>query len=246
MLDKAFNWASKHNLGVIVDLHPAPGSQYGYEHSGSRDGSLLWPSDANIQRTVDAIRYLSNRYGSRDSLLAIELLNEPSGSIPLGTLGRYYAAGYAAVREHTAEAYVIMSARLSGDPPEILDVIAGGGFEKYAVDVHYYNLYDDGTFGSMTLEDNIHYVRKRRARELDRMQRAGGPQALVGEWAAEWATAAKTRRPSDAADYGRFARAQLDVFRAASFGWAYWTYRHDGDLGWSLKQMMEQGLVSFT
>jgi aryl-phospho-beta-D-glucosidase BglC (GH1 family) len=143
-----------------------------------------------------------------------------------------------------------MSAPLSSHPQEILGVIAAnsggaGGFRNHVVDVHYYNLYDD-TFDHMTLEDNIRYVRDKRPAELGAMQRADGPPVLVGEWAAEWGN--KPRGGASGDDYGRFAQAQPDVFGAASFGWAYWTYRNDdaGDPGWSLKEMMQQGIVSFT
>ncbi|XP_076890822.1 putative glucan 1,3-beta-glucosidase A [Bidens hawaiensis] len=34
-LDRAFLWAKKYNLKVILDLHAAPGSQNGFEHSSS-------------------------------------------------------------------------------------------------------------------------------------------------------------------------------------------------------------------
>ena len=105
---------------------------------------------------------------------------------------------------------MIMSARLSRDPPEILGVTAAaanGGFRRHVVDVHYYNLYSD-TFDHMTLEDNIRYVRDKRPAEMGGMQRADGPPVLVGEWAN------KPRGGASGDDYGRFAQAQLDVFCA--------------------------------
>lgn len=59
-------------MKVIVDLHAAPGSQNGWEHSSSRDGSLQWgQTDANIQDTVAVIDFLANRY----NLTVYEALN---------------------------------------------------------------------------------------------------------------------------------------------------------------------------
>lgn len=52
----------KYYLKVIIDLHAAPGSQNGYEHSASRDGSQEWgTTDANIDQTVAVIDFLASR-----------------------------------------------------------------------------------------------------------------------------------------------------------------------------------------
>jgi aryl-phospho-beta-D-glucosidase BglC (GH1 family) len=48
-------------LKCIIDLHAAPGSQNGMEHSASRDGSVDWPSEANIQKSLDVINFLAQR-----------------------------------------------------------------------------------------------------------------------------------------------------------------------------------------
>jgi aryl-phospho-beta-D-glucosidase BglC (GH1 family) len=53
----------KYELGVIVDLHAAPGSQNPYEHSASRDGTQNWgTTDANIAQTVQVIDFLASRF----------------------------------------------------------------------------------------------------------------------------------------------------------------------------------------
>lgn len=51
-----------YGLKCIIDLHAAPGSQNGMEHSASRDGSVDWRSEANIQKTLDVINFLAQRY----------------------------------------------------------------------------------------------------------------------------------------------------------------------------------------
>ncbi|KAG8091416.1 hypothetical protein GUJ93_ZPchr0012g21833 [Zizania palustris] len=64
VLDRAFDWADKYNLRVIIDLHAAPGSQNGQAHGGSRDGTVRW-GDAKINETVQVIKALADRYASR-------------------------------------------------------------------------------------------------------------------------------------------------------------------------------------
>ena len=49
-------------MKIVIDLHAAPGSQNGFEHSSSRDGSQEWgTTDDNIQKTVDVIEFLVAR-----------------------------------------------------------------------------------------------------------------------------------------------------------------------------------------
>ena len=53
----------KYDIQVIIDLHAAPGSQNGNEHSGTRDGSLEWgKTDDTIQQSVAVIDFLAARY----------------------------------------------------------------------------------------------------------------------------------------------------------------------------------------
>ncbi|KAG8067580.1 hypothetical protein GUJ93_ZPchr0005g15241 [Zizania palustris] len=76
-LDNAFKWAEKYKLGVIVDLHAAPGSQNPWEHSSSRDGTQEWgATDATIAQTVQVIDFLASRLGPAN---ATELLQFAGG-----------------------------------------------------------------------------------------------------------------------------------------------------------------------
>ncbi|KAI5014910.1 hypothetical protein ZWY2020_056300 [Hordeum vulgare] len=115
MLDRAFQWAEKYNLGVIGDLHAAPWSQNGQSHSSSRDGTVGW-GDQKIDETVRVIEGLAARYAAKKSLLRIGLLNEPSEQVHIDTLKKYYKAGYNAVRNQVKgdDVYVIMEGRLAG------------------------------------------------------------------------------------------------------------------------------------
>lgn len=84
------------------------------------------------------------RYASRKSLLAIELLNEPSREVQLDALKKYYKAGYEAVHRHVQrdDVYVLMSGRLiQNGAAEMVDFASR--FKNCVLDVHYYNLYDD-------------------------------------------------------------------------------------------------------
>ncbi|KAJ6307107.1 hypothetical protein OIU78_022234 [Salix suchowensis] len=236
-LDNAFVWAQNHGLKVVIDLHAAPGSQNGWEHSSSRDGSQEWgQTDANIQQTVDVIDFLAARYAKSPSLYAVELINEPRApGASLDSVTRYYKAGYDAVRKHSSTAYVVMSNRLSSDDPRELFPLASG-LTGSVIDVHYYNLFSD-VFNSMSVQQNIDFINTNRSADLSFVTTSNGPLSFVGEWVAEWAIQGATKE-----DYQRFAKAQLEVFGRASFGWAYWTLKNVNN-HWSLEWMIKNGYI---
>ncbi|CAA7401014.1 unnamed protein product [Spirodela intermedia] len=237
-LDNAFSWADKYGLKVIINLHAAPGSQNGYEHSGTRDGRIEWGVAAgSVEKTVSVIEFLSQRYAGRPSLIAVELINEPRAEgVPFDKLKSYYQAGYDAVRRHTTTAYVIMSARLSADDTEFIPFASS--LDGTVLDVHYYHVYSIMFLG-WTAQQNINYVYKDRASQLAALTKSnGGPLSFVGEWVAEWNVIGAT--PDD---YRRFAEAQQKVFNNASFGWAYWTYKNVNN-HWSLQWMITNGYIT--
>ncbi|PRQ21502.1 putative glucan 1,3-beta-glucosidase [Rosa chinensis] len=237
-LDNAFLWSQKYGLKVIIDLHAAPGSQNGYEHSASRDGSQEWgQTDANIQQTVDVIEFLTARYAKSPSLYAVELINEPlSPGTSLQNLTTYYKAGYAAVRKHSSTAFVVFSNRLGPREPTELFPVASG-LKRVVIDVHYYNLFESA-FDNLTVQQNIDFIYTNRTTDLNTVTTSNGPLTFVGEWVAEWNVKDATKE-----DYQRFAKAQLEVWGRATFGWAYWTLRNVNN-HWSLEWMIKNGYIN--
>ncbi|GAB4847242.1 hypothetical protein Ancab_026283 [Ancistrocladus abbreviatus] len=232
-LDNAFSWALAYGIKCIIDLHAAPGSQNGMEHSASRDGSVDWSTSQDyISKTLDVIDFLASRYAKHPALLGIELLNEPSVSaVSLDVLVSYYQQGYRIVRKYSPIAYVIVCQRIgNADPMELYQ--ADIGFTNIVVDLHYYNLFDT-YFVNMSSADNIDFIYKSRETQLQQLNSANGPLVFVGEWVNEWNVTGATQQ-----DYQNFGRAQLDVYSAASFGWAYWTLKNDRkhwDFEWNVR-----------
>ncbi|CAI9109560.1 OLC1v1009404C1 [Oldenlandia corymbosa var. corymbosa] len=230
-LDNAFSWAQAYSIKCIIDLHAAPGSQNGMEHSASRDGTTGWTSTENISQTLIVIDFLASRYAEHPSLLGIELLNEPSAAtVPLDVLVPYYKQGYQIVRKYSSTAYVIFCQRIgNADPIELYQ--ADLGSSNTVVDLHYYNLFD-AFFSNMSIVDNIQFIYKNRESQIQALNSANGPLVFIGEWVNEWNTSASQM------DYQDFGRAQLEVYNAASFGWTYWTLKNDEkhwDFEWNLQ-----------
>ncbi|KAJ7158774.1 glycoside hydrolase family 5 protein [Mycena filopes] len=99
---KAVNWAKKYNIHVLLDLHGAPGSQNGFDNSGQRTTPQWANNPANVTRTVDTIKFVTENLGGMVDI--IELLNEPAAftsSAFAATLKQYWQDGYSAVRSVT-------------------------------------------------------------------------------------------------------------------------------------------------
>ncbi|GMN33688.1 hypothetical protein TIFTF001_004295 [Ficus carica] len=235
-LDNAFSWAQKYGMKVIVDLHAAQGSQNGWDHSATRDGVLEW-GDAQISDTVAVIDFLAKRYANHPSLIAIELMNEPSTGVNLDTLTRYYKAGYDAVRKYTSTAYVILSNRVvTGDKRELFSLASG--LNRVVIDVHYYNYFFDG-FRDWSAQQNIDIIYNDRSAELGALIISNGPLVFVGEWSG---AGYAFENGASAEDQKRFLKAQLDVFGRATFGWAYWSCKTQ-DTTWNLKWLIENNYI---
>ena len=83
-LDWFLTQASENGLYVILDLHGAPGSQSGYEHSGVAERVAgLWDSEENVAATVDLWAFVAGHYTeTRPDLgkwvATYDLMNEPT------------------------------------------------------------------------------------------------------------------------------------------------------------------------
>ena len=76
-LDKAFDWAEKYGLKLLVDLHTVPGGQNGTDNSGLC-GVCTWSTKLEyLETTLEVLEKIAARYGAREALWGIEVLNEP-------------------------------------------------------------------------------------------------------------------------------------------------------------------------
>ena len=83
-LDWFVSEAAENELYVVLDLHGAPGSQNGFEHSGRKDRVAgLWTSEENIKATVELWDFVSMHYTQTKPELGkwiatYDILNEPT------------------------------------------------------------------------------------------------------------------------------------------------------------------------
>ena len=76
-LDKAFDWAEKYGLQILIDLHTVPGSQNGYDNGGLTGVCKWCKNPEEVEFALTVLERLAKRYGQREGLYGIEVLNEP-------------------------------------------------------------------------------------------------------------------------------------------------------------------------
>ena len=130
-LDKAFEWAGKYGLKVLIDLHTVPGSQNGYDNGGIT-GVCKWCTDKKeVEFALSVLERLAERYAPHPALFGIEVLNEPisfsvymtapstgkardkkeaegSGYVPMRFLKPFYKKAYCILRRHLDKSKVIV------------------------------------------------------------------------------------------------------------------------------------------
>ncbi|CAE6445133.1 hypothetical protein ACGC1H_004946 [Rhizoctonia solani] len=105
---KSIEWARKYGLRINLDLHTAPGSQNGYNHSGKL-GPLGWMNGtmgiANAQRTLNHIRIITQFISQpqyKDVVPVFGVINEARIQvIQREPLERFYMEAYDVMRNIT-------------------------------------------------------------------------------------------------------------------------------------------------
>jgi len=147
-LKKALIWAKKYGLKVMIDLHAAPGSQNGWNHSGHQ-GVVRWNTPENWNATLVVLRklieetYLQPGYAEVVNWLGV--VNEPFLPVTIDELKFFYKAAYDMIRNDL---------NISSLALTFSDSFRSGAFKGYfgdtkmqnvAFEPHVYHLFDPGS-----------------------------------------------------------------------------------------------------
>jgi glucan 1,3-beta-glucosidase len=240
-INEAFLWAKQTGIKILLDIHGAPGSQNGQDHSG-RTGSYKWhKNDQNIIKTLDVIDQLARRYKSHPSLLGFELLNEPSKKLPKRVVVPYYQAAYKLIRDVCgSETWVVFSDGFK--PKTWQDTLQPPKYRNVFIDTHQYQ-----AFGrkdkKLDLAGHLEKTLKDVPQEIRKMQKYH--PVVVGEWSL--ALDAKSLKGLEGlrlfAALRAYSSAQLIAYENTS-AWFYWNYKTEEGGAWSFRDCIEKGLIS--
>ena len=250
-LDRAFDWAEKFGLKILVDLHTAPGGHNGTDNSGIC-GICTWSTKPEYVRyTVDVLERIAERYGKREALWGIEVLNEPmcsdteagkllninslvefykpvdkelaknNESYTLDFLRRFYRDAYAAIRRHAGPEKYVVFS--DAFELDIWDEFINS-LEGAVLDTHNYLMTPDMTlFRERNAEVYAEYLRGLGERVNAAARRV---PLIVGEWNAQ--NHADGLAEMSKAEKDRLYTTVADAFQDSmrdAMGWFYWTWK---------------------
>lgn len=243
-VDKAMDWAEKHGVKILLDLHTVPHSQNGYDNGGIT-GVCKWckyPDEVEFALTV--LERLAERYGKRGGLYGIEVLNEPiswivyktapstgkaadkeeakgSGYVPLPFLKDFYRKAYARIRKHLPVDKTVVfhdGFRFTSWNRFFREA----KFENVALDTHIY-IFAMEMFVPIPKAWVYNMFVKYNKWAIRRVQK--DVRVIVGEWCIsnKYAIGGRTEEERKAR-FNEIASMQLDAWNAA-YGWFYWNYQ---------------------
>lgn len=203
-LDRAFRWAEKFGLKILIDLHTAPLGQNGFDNGGIC-GVCRWSqTPSEVEYVLQVLEKLARRYGQREELLGIEPINEPvtepmwrimdvpsrypaadpamaKGSAPntLEFLRTFYQDAYDRIRPHLAEdTFVVFH---DGFQMKVWkDFLTQPHFQNVMLDTHLYLMTAEQEGCEQTVEGYTAYIEEHYAKDIREVQ-AYVP-VVCGEW----------------------------------------------------------------
>lgn len=234
-LDWAYKVAEKYQLKVLLDLHGAPGSQNGHDHSGRRGRADWYTSKANQQRTIAALQALQQRYSTSPSYWGIELLNEPKFGLLQLKLRRFYRTaakalpGSTRIVFHDAFTPRLLNGALRRD-------------QRASIDIHLYHM-TSWVAKFISAETFVYLSDWLYTRLLRRVSRT--QPAIIGEWSV--VLSGKKLRGASKATADRlmrqYAQSQLNAYNTYAQAWFYWSYKTEKPGAWSYRTMVERGWI---
>lgn len=203
-LDKAFNWAEKYDLQILIDLHTAPDSQNGFDNGGI-SGVCMWsqqPEEVEFVHTV--LERLAQRYGTRKGLWGIEILNEPileemweqmeiqkryppvddkkgKNSKPntMSFIRQFYLEAYDRLRKYLpAEKYIVFHDAFILKAWK--DFMREEKYQNVVLDTHQYLMTAEAMGCEHTLEAYVAYIQEHYQKDIAEMQQYF--PVICGEW----------------------------------------------------------------
>lgn len=203
-LDKAFNWAEKYGLNILIDLHTAPEGQNGFDNGGI-SGVCKWAqSPREVEFVLTVLERLAKRYGTRSGLWGIEVLNEPateaiwelmnvqkryppkdeamgagSCGISISFIKQFYRDAYKRIRAFMPEEKHVVfhdAFDLSGWK----EFFENENFQNIVLDTHQYLMMAEMMGCGQNLNEYLDYIETHFAKEIEKVQ--SYVPVICGEW----------------------------------------------------------------
>ncbi|KAH7135753.1 glycoside hydrolase superfamily [Dendryphion nanum] len=260
-LDRAIGWARDTGLKVIIDLHGAPSSQNGFDHSGQKLAAPGWGQGDSIGQTHAVLKILFDKYAipsMQDVVVAIQLVNEPFLSkLDPNMVKQFYRDGFNNLRQVSDTPVMLHDG--FWDPAWLNNFLTpwDNNAQNVIVDHHEYQIFDSGL---LTFSTQQHLEQVCKSTEG---YSHSDKWTIVGEWSGALTDCAKYLNGFGSGnriegtfpgswpigscagksgpvsswsqawkdDVRRYIETQLDAFESKTQGWVFWNFKTEGDAG---------------
>jgi len=232
-VDKAFEWGEKYGVGILIDMHAAPGSQNGDDHSAPPDNHVQnWDKyPANQDQTTVSMEMYAQRYGNKKALLGFCLMNEPKTSVPL--LKKYYQAAYDRIRKHSPNSIIIINPLITNqntDQAEWTQFMNSPQYTNVWMSMHWYHIWG---FEGKSDSWKLNYIKNDRASQISNYMNKNPKKGIIDEWS-----------NGGISDGNAAMQAQIAQFNKLDGGWTFWAWsKTSGGDNWSLRAAFEKGWI---
>ncbi|MDD5644607.1 MAG: glycoside hydrolase family 5 protein [bacterium] len=239
-LDNIVEILKNHGIKALLDLHAAPGSQNGYDNGGI-EGVCEWHrKKENIERTVDFIEKIAQRYKNYENIWGIQLLNEPRADIPMDILRDFYAKAYFGVRKYMSGENVAVVIHDGFRPLSWGDFMKEPEYSGVVLDTHFYQCFLDED-KKLDIYGHVNRASGGRKKELDKIRQQH--ETIVGEWSLGLPQKSfeGMNNFSVYSSHRAYAAAQLISYEQC-MGWFFWSYKIEKGLyGWNFVESVNRG-----
>ncbi|MBQ4157298.1 MAG: glycoside hydrolase family 5 protein [Clostridia bacterium] len=210
-LDWFVEKCAERGIYVILDLHAAPGSQNGNDHSGDITGAKLFDSEEYMAKTELIWTEVAKHFKGNPAVAAYDLLNEPGGKLNSTGVVQWemFNRLYKAIRTVDKDHIIMMES--CWDPSD-LPAPDKYGWENVVYQYHFYKWNADNDYQAQKLFVDV---------KMHNLKKTNHPvPSFVGEFT--------LFQSMDAWKYA------LKTYSDAGIGWTIWTYKVTGNSTWGL------------
>jgi len=237
---RAINWAAKYDIGVLIDLHGAYGSQNGQDHSGLSNGVIGFFTTAHMNQTATLLVWMTQQLANVTNLVGIELLNEP---VNRASLWPWYYNTMNAMRAVSSSVPLYFHDAFNGAEGA---AFVANRTDFVVQDHHSYYVYTASDVAE-SAKGHITDVNGS-IKNLYLQQSAIARRNLVqGEWSCALAPTSLSQAVNQSFAQTNFCTDQEAVYRDTSSGFMFWSWTMDScknNGGWCFQQAVKSFLPS--
>lgn len=222
-LKKALFYAKKYNLGVILDMHAAPGAQNCDWHSDSLGTAMFWEKDKLRAEALDLWERIIDECKNETALIGYDIINEPVlDKKPPAVLIKFYKDAIKRVRAIDGQRIIFLEGDIWAQRIDFLKELTG---ENISISIHTYQPLNY-TFNFSPFHkfpgriDKVLWNNDKIKKYLEPyflFSKKNNTHIFVGEFGINWR----------GGHWGELCwlKNMLETFEEFNFSYTYWTYK---------------------